>query len=119
MTFLDQLKKLDAEATPGQIAVCNITNAPQARRRDLGTISTQFPHAIDVLIASQLEPNDAELICLLRNNTQAIIDLVSAVQSLGYSIEHFHKTQWDESATLVMVNAELAVKDLAKLKGDV
>jgi hypothetical protein len=97
--FLEQLKQLDAEATPGPwIADSEATyifapdTNPVAEMRGYGAGEPQ-------------EPNQ-ELICLLRNNTQTIIELVQiAQQILVTDLDGYNERKLSDA--------------LSKLKGDV
>ena len=100
MTFLEQLKKLDANATPG----------PWDWNND-ATESEYFEQVVlrNGLRICEVNGDNARLILFLRNNTQAIIELVEAAE------EPFDK--YDAGSVDSYL---LSIKDaLKKLKGDV
>ena len=75
MTFLDKLKALDAEATPG----------PWDWNND-ATESEYFEQVVlrNGLRICEVNGDNARLILFLRNNTQAIIELVEAAEKIEY-----------------------------------
>jgi hypothetical protein len=95
--FLGQLKKLDAEAAPGP---WEDINAFTAHGAEYVSINDDYMTNLD-----------AELIYLLRNNTQAIIELVEAAEK---------QNEWQLKHAVYDIYLAEAVHDaLAKLKGDV
>jgi hypothetical protein len=102
--FLDQLKKLDAEATPGP---WDYDNEDGIRSYDIDVV---FVCNASVTTPRAVNEKNFELTCLLRNNAKAVIELVEKVSIC------------DATKKLLGVNdtAWAPVSEaLSKLKGDV
>jgi hypothetical protein len=111
MTFLDQLKKLDAMRNEGPWSLAPVhSDIPEDGVYIRGKQTHSWP--LGYPVAEQIDDEDAEFIVMLANNTQAIIELVEAVKNLR------HHNKFD--GTWVEANDWERMQDaLAKLKGDV
>jgi len=107
MTFLETLKRLDAEATRG----------PWFSNEDYGVYQTA--HITRDIWQIPQTFTDQEIICLLRNNAKAIIELVEAAELIVKETEEWvSKAEEGELRTLHFHFLKLR-ESVQKLKGDV
>jgi hypothetical protein len=132
MTFLETLKRLDAEATGAKwerepVKEYRGISEPSINHNwnNIAGIERGDKSMYGNSVVSEpryIAYPDAELICLLRNNTKAIIELVSTVQKFVNKFGHSEDCDFeneeedDRECTCGMEAFELA---LSKLKGDV
>jgi hypothetical protein len=113
MTFLDHLKKLDAQATPepwfNDIGNYEIESHSKNRWRK---VVVEYEKDSTGCIPASTSYVDKDLICLLRNNAQAIIELVDSLNSV-LSEEDV------KEMLLCYVQGARVIESLSKLKGDV
>jgi hypothetical protein len=117
MTFIYQLKKFESRATTGQWVKCNVATDPSSPRRDIGVASVQFPGNVSDLISTNTLKDNAALICLLRNNTQAIIELVEAAEKYEAYLPA-SKPIGANRFVGMLVAADNLRSAIAKIKGD-
>jgi len=103
MTFLETLKRLDAEATRG----------PWFSSEDYGVYQTA--HITRDIWQIPQTFTDQEIICLLRNNASAIIELVGAVKE--FHIEHSDSCAY-ELGRQCDCGHDKVIEALANLRGD-
>ena len=109
VTFLETLKKLDAEASPGTWNPGG-TDDWITIFKDYSAIA-RIENKVKKTPVTQEDWANSELICLLRNNTQAIIELVEAAEK---------QNEWQLKHAVYDIYLAEAVHDaLSKLKGDV
>ena len=111
MTFLDQLKKLDAMRNEGPWSLAPVhSDIPEDGVYIRGKQTHSWP--LGYPVAEQIDDEDAEFIVMLANNTQAIIELVDSLNSVL-------SEQDVREMLLCYVQGARVIESLAKLKGDV